>query len=111
MIGRDRQLLSIRKILMQKEGFRVVDVTEPSELFSVQGDVDLIVLCHTVPTEDCELSLSIAAAQWPEARELVLVAWNNEGACGHGAEQFSTLQGPEKLLELVHQLVPAMPLQ
>jgi hypothetical protein len=111
MIGRDLELLHIRKLLLQKEGFRVLTFSDPAELLDIGATVDLLILCHTVPGDDCELSLSIAASRWPEVKELVLVSWANVASCVHDAEQFFTIQGPEKLVTLVHELVRAVPLQ
>jgi DNA-binding response OmpR family regulator len=53
-VGLDPQLLDTRRMLLQSAGYIVATARSIKEAFHlfVNGDFDLVVLCHTIPEKD-----------------------------------------------------------
>ena len=105
--GRDPRLLETRQWLLETEGYHVLTITDIAQIESIPPPVDLLILCHTGPSDECARVLDLALARWPGVRELVLVARGATTACIHESESFYTVEGPAKLISLVHHLLPS----
>jgi len=104
--GRDPRLLETRQWLLEAEGYHVLPISGIAQIKSIAPPVDLLVVCHTVPSDECDLVLELASARWPGAHKLILVARTETPSCAAKAESFHTIEGPAKLVSLVHQLLP-----
>jgi DNA-binding response OmpR family regulator len=53
-VGMDAQLLRTRRMLLQSAGYIVATALSMKEAFHlfVNGDFDLVILCHTIPEEE-----------------------------------------------------------
>ena len=105
LYGRDPDLLRSRQWLLEKQGYRVLVMSDRNDLQQITEPVDLLILCHTITLDDCATVTSLAASRWPGLRELVLVARTSEPQCTSGTDTFLTLEGPAKLVAAVRTLV------
>jgi hypothetical protein len=107
MLGRDLELMKVRKMLIEHRGYRVHLATEPYALHSINTHIDLLIHCHTLSWADGRLARTIGAMRWPGLQELALIAWYDDPECYSGAQRFHTCDGPDKLLNTIDQLLPA----
>jgi hypothetical protein len=69
-------------------------------------DFDVILLCHTLSSEDCDLATSIARVRWPNAKIVALSV--ERSSCAKYADQIVRgLDGPRLLLRTIDNLMPA----
>lgn len=67
---------------------------------------DVIVICHTLITEECDLAVSICKTRWPGARILALTV--DRSSCEEFADDSTRgLDGPATLLSRIDNLIPA----
>ena|SRR5579859_1439726 len=61
MIGRDRVLVETRTQVLRTAGFSVVQAYTPRQAIDefVRGDFDLVLLCHSIPSDDREQLVGI----------------------------------------------------
>jgi DNA-binding response OmpR family regulator len=54
--GKDSTLLALRNLVLQSAGYTVVSAFSHKELITrfMDGDFDLVVLCHSIPAEERE---------------------------------------------------------
>ena len=110
IFGLDPHLLQTRRILLQSAGFEVIAVGKLEQLQTLDAPIQLLVLCHTLSTNDCEQALSIAATRWPNAKELVLTPLGGISRCATQHEDhFSVSQGPASLIARIRELLPVSP--
>jgi hypothetical protein len=67
--------------------------------------IDLIALCHSLSTEECDQALALAQSRWPQVQTLVLIA--GERGCHTGRSNYmaDVSQGPAYLLNTVAKLL------
>jgi hypothetical protein len=66
---------------------------------------DVIVLCHTLATEECDRAVSICRTRWPGARILALTV--ERSSCEEFADELVRgLDGPAMLLNAIEHLIP-----
>ncbi|MBS1815349.1 MAG: hypothetical protein JSS87_10775 [Acidobacteria bacterium] len=78
--GHDQTLLDTRRMILQSS-FRVETASSLAELAHLGGvmDVALIVICHTVPEEECRRVMQISGALWPKSGVLSVQALSDHG--------------------------------
>jgi hypothetical protein len=66
--------------------------------------IDLIILCHSMSTEECHRALTLAKTRWPRVQSVVL-AWGAYGCEPKPSQQvIDAAQGPARLLETITEL-------
>jgi hypothetical protein len=95
----------MRELLLKAQGFRVTAITRLNQITLVRGQVELLILCHTLSQEECTASTDIASLLWPDIQELSLVSLGTRPPHEWGTHEFFIGDGPERLVSLVHQLV------
>jgi CheY-like chemotaxis protein len=55
-VGNDETLLRSRNALLRTAGYVVIEALSPQHAMAEfhSGDFDLVILCHSIPHEDCE---------------------------------------------------------
>jgi hypothetical protein len=83
--------------------FAASSIEDMSALAGDKG-FDVVVLCHSLSSEDCELAASIARLRWPHAK---IVAISVERAsCWMSADRVvRRLDAPTALLEVIDRLI------
>ena len=73
LIGEDVSLLQTRSAILDRTGAKVLRCL-PFEvrLLPPETAIVLVVVCHTVTGEDCELAVETAHRNWPQAKILQL---------------------------------------
>lgn len=74
LYGIDIKLLDTRRMVLQSSGYQVSAITDPFSLepYLASTPFDLLILCHTVQTDDCRRIASMARLRWPGICTLVL---------------------------------------
>ena len=102
MYGQDRVLLETRRMVLESHGYRVVAVNDLCAIPSGSiAHFDLLILCHSVAQVECELVQEIAALRWPSIGSLLLQT-GADGCTGLPGRAFDSMDGPDKLLAVVH---------
>jgi hypothetical protein len=104
--GHDNMLLYTRKCIL--EGDFSVEIcgglTRLGECLS-KGPVRVVVICHSVPDEECEAAIQMARAAWPGIKILTLREGDHEECSLHADKSMESLEGPPALLHKVHALL------
>jgi DNA-binding response OmpR family regulator len=104
--GHDGMLLYTRKLILEAE-FSVERCEELSGLAEVlsRGRVDLVLVCHSVPQEECAEVIEKVRAESPAVKVLALQE-SLGGACSaHSDATMDNLEGPPALLHEIHALL------
>jgi CheY-like chemotaxis protein len=110
MIGRDLELLRIRRMLIERDGHQVQVATEPQALCGIDTPLDLLIFCHTLPAADGKLACEIADRLWPDLPQLALITWSDHPQHYPRAQRAYIADGPGKLLFTIETLLAARPL-
>ena len=107
--GRDARLLETRRWVLEQETSRVWTAVTLSQFDLLESDdpIDLLILCHSLSTEDCEPAIALATARWPGIKILALFAGMKGCHPGSFAGAEDAARGPAHLLKAVAQLVAA----
>lgn len=107
VFGRDPNLLSTRRLVLQQAGFQVVtaETLAHAESTLAVRSIDLFLLCHTISMDDCQRLLAAANRIWPQMKLIVMAA--NKPICYLSRDQpvISAFDGPRALINAVHQLL------
>jgi hypothetical protein len=104
--GHDDMLLFTRQRILARE-YAVQTCSSLARLGEVlvQGPVQLVVLCQSVPDWECDEVIELSRAAWPEVKVLAL----HEAVLGecstHSDGTIASLEGPPALLHEVHALL------
>jgi hypothetical protein len=99
-------LLFTRKLILDKE-FVVESCSKLVALTEIldRGPLDLILLCQSVPDEECEEVIERARVASPAVKVLVLHE-TTPGSCSlHSDATMDSLEGPPALLQEIHALL------
>jgi hypothetical protein len=69
------------------------------------GPVRVVVLCHSVPDQECEAAIEMARAAWPGIKILTLREGHHEECSVHADKTMESLEGPPALLYKVHSML------
>jgi hypothetical protein len=104
-ISRDSHLMRTRQLVLATQYEVVsVDSIEGIEALPTDQDFDLIVLCHSLSSEECDQCVEIASTRWPQAK---IVALSVERAdCSEYADRVVRgMDGPRFLLQTIDRLL------
>jgi DNA-binding NtrC family response regulator len=106
--GRDEVLLGTRTMILENAGFRVQSAINyaDAEAMIMSGNVSLVVLCHSLTPEDCEAIFKLVSGRNPSVSTLVLTAGASRCSERPPTAILSAFDGPRKLVEAVHKLLP-----
>jgi DNA-binding response OmpR family regulator len=104
--GHDELLLYTRKKILEQEVF-VETCTHISQLPAIlsRGPVEIAVLCHSVPDEECHEVLRCIRDSCPEVKVLVLYETAPETCTEDSDKMMGSLDGPATLLNDVRGLM------
>lgn len=110
MYGVDPQLLRLRKLVLETVGHSVRIASSGDQVRRIieTSQIDLLLLCHTLPTEECNNLIKVAQDAWPWIKVLVLVGTRTGCRGSDLDEEFDANEGPEKLLSKIDDLVDPM---
>jgi len=106
IFGHDALLLETRSRLLEQTGYQVCRVANFDDLERIlaAGQIDLLVLCHSLSMEECERSIALTFA-WPQMKSLILTAGPKGYADQITGAVLDAMDGPAKLLSTVGKLV------
>jgi DNA-binding response OmpR family regulator len=107
LFGNDAHLLETRRWVLESADCRVYAASNFLALNQILGDrpIDLLILCHTLTSEECDRAESIARTYTRKTRVLVLTA-SNFVSCEKRADAVvNAYEGPKTLLETVDHLL------
>jgi hypothetical protein len=105
--GHDDMLLYTRKCILEDD-FSVEICRGLVQLADClrRGPVRIVVLCHSVPDQECEAAIEIARAAWPGVKILTLREGDQGEECSlHADKTMASLEGPPVLLYKVHSML------
>ncbi|HEY1578297.1 MAG TPA: hypothetical protein VGF82_14610 [Terracidiphilus sp.] len=106
-VGRDPRLLETRQLVLAKR-YETVTVGSIEEMraLPIEEEFDVVVLCHSLSFEECDLSSELARGRWRHAKIVALSI--QQGDCSVAADQtVRALDGPRFLLRTIDQVVAA----
>ncbi len=88
--------------------FNVVTVGSMAEMQALAQDrvFDVVLLCHSLSSEECDLAATTARRRWPEAKILAL-AVERSSCQSYAQHTIRGLDGPRLLIQAIEHLVPA----
>jgi len=104
--GHDDMLLYTRKCILSRD-FSVEICSGLARLGEClrQGPVRVVVICHSVPDQECEVAIEMSRAAWPGIKILTLRE-GEQGVCSLRADKsMESLEGPPALLYKVHSML------
>lgn len=105
--GSDPTLVRTRQQIFQRAGFitRIAESKQELSRCFAQYAFNILVICHSVSTEECDAAKQLAHSQ--KALTLVLVLDRGAHTCNADAKDamFQTTLGPEALLRAISQLL------
>jgi DNA-binding NtrC family response regulator len=107
LYGQDQHLLETRSHILEKSGYQVwmASTLRDLEQLSKTQDLDLVILCHSVPLEDSGRALAFCQSHWPFMKRLILSGPNSWCTQGLSDPVFEIAQGPAKLLSTLVSLL------
>jgi hypothetical protein len=108
-LSRDQRLLETRGMVLAKR-YDAITVGSIEEMWAlpVASAFDVVVLCHSLSAEECDLSASIARERWPQAKILALSV--DSSSCWTFADQVVRgLDGPSVLVQTIDRLLRSRP--
>lgn len=106
MYGKDAPLLDTRKMVLESTGHRVWPASNPAAFKRIVSDqlIDLVVLCHSLSSEECNHALAVVELEAPHVGSLLLTA-GPTGCVGNGSsEVLDTMDGPRQLISTVNRI-------
>ena len=105
VFGRDHQLVHTRSLILERAGFHVHTAASLADiqLLPSKPHIDVMVLCHSLSTQDCDEALILTHERWPDIQTIALVAGPSD--CGSDSTDavMETHEGPAKLINAVRQ--------
>jgi len=108
LYGKDPKLLDLRKMILQCRGYVVGTTSSQAEARQLLAftDINLLVICHRLPTEECDALEKEAPIAWRRTRVLVLTASARDGCdAKKNGYSFATGNGPAQFARKVDDLV------
>ena len=106
-VSRDQRLLESRHLVLSRK-YETVTVGSVEEMRSLPASeqFDVIVLCHSLSSEECDVSAELVRGRWPKAKIVALSVEQN--GCFDGADEVVRgLDGPRVLLGTIDYLLAA----
>ena len=105
VFGRDYQLVHTRSLILEKAGFHVRTASSLPDIQQLHSEpgVDVMVLCHSLSTQECAAALTLTHERWPLIQTIALVS----GSSDCGSQSVDTVleatEGPAKLISAVRR--------
>ena len=101
----DLHLLESRRLVLRTR-YVVFAVRSVEEMLSLPQscELDVILLCHTLPEKECKRAVEAGRGRWPGAKLLVLSTSFSGCAFGYDGE-VRIEEGPVRLLSAIEQMV------
>ena len=104
--GKDPFLLETRRQILRHGGFRVVAISQMTELSQLQtSEFQVFVLCHTLTPKDQQEAIALSHKENPLLQTIVMTAYAPEFDAGAMSRFISPFDGP---VELIHQVRKAL---
>jgi len=106
VFGTDALLLDTRRRILENAGFGVTwSITLEDTVQSLrEKDVALLLLCHTLSSEDCERVIAVAHSITPTI--VILALATTSGPCVEKSDVVvHQMSGPQKLVETVQTIL------
>ena len=109
--GTDAVLLDTRRWVLEKAGYRVLTAQTllEAERIAAVEPISIFLLCHSLPTEDCQKAVAAANTIRPEMKLLLMTANTPPCSQGHDEQVLSAFDGPQALIAAVQELLPESP--
>ena len=103
--GRDADLLKRRNAALMEQGYKVAAASDSFEVVEklLNGDFDLLLLCHTMADED-RLRLARIIGSYTPSTPVVFISEMERG--GHESSAGTVRCRPDQLLHTVAQSLP-----
>jgi hypothetical protein len=104
-LGSDQRLLEIRgRVLATHYGAVSLGNIEELDALPATKQFDVVVLCHSLSSEQCDMATTIVRERWPKAK---IVALSREGSSFLTAadQTIRSLDGPSVLLQAIDGLL------
>ncbi len=100
LYGNDSTLLTIRRMLLQSDGYRTHAASNLDEVRRIltEQPIPLFVLCHTLGAEERDTALNLAYALRPGMKNLILTSHQSPPELSSQDATLSALEGPRGLL-------------
>lgn len=100
IFGHDETLLQTRKWVLEKR-FPVETAKNLRSLSKIiqERRIDLVMLCYSLTSEECDQVIDLLRAASPETRVLNLLDSADRSRCAAGHPTCSPLDGPELLIK------------
>jgi hypothetical protein len=107
LYGKDTHLLETRKWVLQSRGYRVTATLLLSDinLLPLAPPFALIILCHSLTTQEGQAAIALASSRWPAIKNLVMLVDKSRSPTGLLGQLLHTMGGPTNLLSQVSTLV------
>ena len=107
VFGRDHQLVHTRCLILQRAGYRVWTASSLDEINGLlpQPAMDVMLLCHTLSTEECNKALEVTHERWPQIQTIALVSGSSGCASEPTDAVMNASDGPAKLIKAVSKHV------
>ncbi len=109
LYGHDARLLETRRWILEGCDFQVRTVSSLLALHETIStrQIDVMILCHSLSSEECERALDVAHLNSPGIKTLVLTAQDSicASAAGDDDAVLDTWEGPRVLLDTVQKLL------
>jgi DNA-binding NtrC family response regulator len=107
LYGRDAGLLQTRQWLLEASGYRVLLAMELADMKKVveEKGIDLLILCHSLSTEEAQEALAAVAPQRQKVHTLIMAAYWGSSAAAMPDEVLEAMDGPAKLVSVVGRLL------
>jgi DNA-binding NtrC family response regulator len=107
VFGRDFQLVHTRSLILQRAGYTVWTASTLDEIKGLlpHPAMDVMVLCHTLSTEECDKALEVTHERWPQIQTIALVSGSSGCASEATDAIMNAIDGPAKLIREVSKHV------
>lgn len=103
--GRDASLLDTRGLVLQSAGYKVSTTLQPIAQAPGLNGVGLLIVCHTLSTEERQSDLAALVGAAPQTKALCLTP--HKGPLEPCIPTLDSYQGPYEMLRVVNRLLSA----
>jgi DNA-binding NtrC family response regulator len=107
VFGRDYQLIHTRGLILERAGYRVWTASSLAEVKGLLSKprMDVMLLCHSLSTEECNKALEVTHERWPRIQTIALVSGSSGCASEPTDAVLNAIEGPAKLIKAVSKHV------
>jgi DNA-binding response OmpR family regulator len=107
VFGRDYQLVHTRSLILEKAGFRVRTASSLPDLHQLLSEpsMDVMLLCHSLSTEECNQALAMAQERWPHIQTISMLSAASGCVSDATDAVMNASDGPARLIQEVSRHV------